>query len=489
MKKVSIIQYVCLACGSIVWIYGWKSHSFNILAVGILLLFIQNILFAFREVKERIIFLLFQGALFTFLLARPIIGMFEGIEWWTTSSQAEENVRFSLLIVTLSLVALYLGAVCASFWQFKLKEKGSVKKRFFDEETISVLKFIALFMFLVTTGLHFLQESEKLIFIYGKTYLDYYSQFQSSLPGWIHTLADFMPYSLCIYLATFPTKKQTIIPLIIYWCSAIPSLLIGVRNPIVLNSIFIFLYYFIREILDNKERWLKRAEKILLVMSVPCMIIFMFLYASIRSGRKVEFTNPFIMIKKFFWAQGVTFDFVAMGYGHRRNLPDHPYKNYTFGGIIDYITHGQMGQILFGTSGFPDGNNLITARESNSLAHNLSYVILKDRYLNGQGVGSSYLLENYLDFGYIGVVLFSLVLGGLLIFGMYWMKKNILLRTIVLVSLTSIFFMPRAEATGWLTFIVTLQFWLCVALCFCGSIICTKVPFFREILLKIRIIK
>lgn len=203
----------------------------------------------------------------------------------------------------------------------------------------------------------------------------------------------------------------------------------------------------------------------------------------------MEFTNPFIMIKKFFWAQGVTFDFVAMGYGHRRNLPDHPYKNYTFGGIIDYITHGQMGQILFGTSGFPDGNNLITARESNSLAHNLSYVILKDRYLNGQGVGSSYLLENYLDFGYIGVVLFSLVLGGLLIFGMYWMKKNILLRTIVLVSLTSIFFMPRAEATGWLTFIVTLQFWLCVALCFCGSIICTKVPFFREILLKIRIIK
>lgn len=41
---------------------------------------------------------------------------------------------------------------------------------------------------------------------------------------------------------------------------------------------------------------------------------------------------------------------------------------------------------------------------SNSLAHNLAYVYRKDEYLAGNGNGSSYLLEIFADYGYIGVL-------------------------------------------------------------------------------------
>lgn len=40
--------------------------------------------------------------------------------------------------------------------------------------------------------------------------------------------------------------------------------------------------------------------------------------------------------------------------------------------------------------------------------------------------------------------------------------KNSFANTIILVSLMNLYFIPRAEATGWLVFIITLQFWICM---------------------------
>ena len=61
-----------------------------------------------------------------------------------------------------------------------------------------------------------------------------------------------------------------------------------------------------------------------------------------------------------------------------------------------------------------------------------------------------------------------------------------MLRVLVLMSLTSIFFIPRAEATGWLTFIVTLQFWLCMAICFGGMFSLSKFKNTQKILRRIK---
>lgn len=283
------------------------------------------------------------------------------------------------------------------------------------------------------------------------------------------TIASFMKYSLCIYLATMPYKKRTIIPLVLYEFSAIPSLLVGMRNPFIQNALFILAYYVLRNVIDNKEKWIGKIEKIILVVGIPSTLIFMTAFAFIRSGASVRNANPFKLLLGFFEGQGVTINVLSRGYGYCLNLPERDFRNYTFGGIIDYFVHGTVGQRLFGTSPLPDGNCYTNGRLSNNLAHNLSYTVMQDNYLKGQGLGSSYLLENYIDFGYIGVAVFSLVLGGILIYFMRGIKYNNLLNIIIMVSLTGIFYIPRAEATGWLTFIVTIQFWACTVGCYVGA--------------------
>ena len=69
----------------------------------------------------------------------------------------------------------------------------------------------------------------------------------------------------------------------------------------------------------------------------------------------------------------------------------------------------------------------------------------------------------------------------------YWFGKKVLASTIILVSLTTFFLIPRAEATGWLTFIITAQFWVCIAACYLGAYICTKSTFIRRILSKFQL--
>ena len=100
---------------------------------------------------------------------------------------------------------------------------------------------------------------------------------------------------------------------------------------------------------------------------------------------------------------------------------------------------------------------------------------MKEEYLEGHGRGSSYLIETWMDFGYIGVFIFSIIIGMILIYMVYGFGKRVLLSTIILVGLQNIFFIPRAEATGWLTFLIYLQFWVCIGGCYLGAYILKRV--------------
>lgn len=83
--------------------------------------------------------------------------------------------------------------------------------------------------------------------------------------------------------------------------------------------------------------------------------------------------------------------------------------------LIDYFKYGSIGQRFFGIEGLGNGNNLRHALNGNSMAHQLSYTLLGDWYLEGHGCGSSYLLEVFADYGKIGIFIFSFFLGMLLI--------------------------------------------------------------------------
>ena len=80
-------------------------------------------------------------------------------------------------------------------------------------------------------------------------------------------------------------------------------------------------------------------------------------------------------------------------------------------------------------------------------------------YLEGHGLGSSYLLELFADYGFIGIAVYSLILGIFLIYCIDAMKKGWFMRTLMLSLLTNLFYIPRAAATDWLVFLIQIHFW------------------------------
>ena len=473
------IRYLCGIFGAGAILLGYFLHSFNLLCMGMMILWTHNILFSFEHIKTRIWFLMLHITIFTFLISRPFIGMLRGEKWWKTLEQAPENTCFSIVIIVISLVTFYIGARLGELIKVKKIDNEEIKKK---KEFRDALQVVSMVLYYVTMCFFLIQEGEKLLFIQGKSYLEFYSEFQSQLPGIVVSIAALMKYSLCVYLATLPNKKRTFIALAFFEISAIPQLIIGVRNPIMLNSLFILLYYFLRDILGDKKKWIGKIEKILLMLGIPLSLVFMSVYAYIRSGMKIAQTNIFKLFIDFFYGQGVTFDVLGIAYGYRYSLRAREWRNYTFGGIIDYIIHGRIGQMLWGTEALPSINCVENGTLSNNLGHNFAYMYLKEDYLKGRGYGSSYLIENYVDFGYIGVAIFSLILGILLVYMLRRFGRNTLVDTIVLVSLTTIFFIPRAEATGWLTFIITAQFWIGIAACYLDAYICTKLKWIQKVL-------
>lgn len=474
------LRYSAMLLGIWIFMLGLFVNNFNIIVCGTTVFFIHNLIYCFENIKTRICFFMFHVMIFVFILSRPLISLRRGENWFQQFAKAD--IKFALIVITVSLAGLFIGAVI-------YENRKNCQNKIITHPTKYHLKFqnnikiISQILFYFSVVFVAVLELEKLVFMHGRRYEDFYVLFQSQMPYFVYVFSTFMPYCLCIFLATLPKKKECIIPLGLYWGLALPELLIGMRNPIMLRSIFIFLYLFLREAMENKGKWFGRFEKGALAIATPIVLIFMGMYSSIRSGLTVYKSNVFQLLENFFYSQGVTFNVLAIGHRTIPQLPVREFRNYTFGGIIDYFRYGELGQLLWHTTPLESGNSVRAALESNCLAHNMSYIAKGEKYLRGEGWGSSYLLETYIDYGYLGVLVFSMVLGILLVYGTRLWKGYSLKLIIFLVILTKIFFSPRGAATESIEFLCTFQFWFCIVVCYLGAGLCCK-SYENECILK-----
>ena len=110
-----------------------------------------------------------------------------------------------------------------------------------------------------------------------------------------------------------------------------------------LSLLFVLSYYLLRDYLVDDKKWIGKIEKGLLAICTPALIIFMGVYAYIRSGLKIVTGNFLTLIADFFYGQGVTFNVTTIAYGYREGIRLSPHLNFTFGDIIDYIYRGSIG--------------------------------------------------------------------------------------------------------------------------------------------------
>lgn len=470
---IQYIRYILFILAVTLFLCGYLSGRFNVILCGVLSLFLSNVFFGFADGKNRVIFLFFHLTIFTFLLSRPTISMLRGDCWWYFDFSA---VCFALNALFLTLLFLRLGVMVGDEILKKhrssQKVSSSVKKPLYEYDFRRSMQVVSFVFFIITMGVYLLLQLEKLQFMQGREYAEIYLSFQSAYPAPVQTLGSMMKYALCIFLATLPSKRMAFLPLALYFLSAVPSLLIGMRNPIVLNAIFIFIYYFFRDVLGDEERWLGTGEKLFLIIAVPLALCFLGAYNYMRDGVASSLGVVGTLID-FFYKQGVSFDVLCMGYSAIPDLPDVISKIYTLGPFENYFYYGPVGRFLFHTTPLGSQNSELVAVYGYSFAHSMSYVA-HPGYLSGHGWGSSYLLESFADGGYWGVVFVSFLFGLSFQLSMLALRKNILWRTILFVSLLNLFFVPRAETTGWLLFIVTVQFWLSIIFCYFLSGLCSR---------------
>jgi len=310
------------------------------------------------------------------------------------------------------------------------------------------------------------------------SYYEYYADFKSELPYFTYTLSTFVVYAMCIYLATKPNKRHSTIVLGMFVVGNVLNLLIGTRNPFVLSLIFSFIYYFMRNQME-KGIWIGVKEKAMFYIGTPIMMLVMGFLNYARDGAGIGNMSISELFLDFIYKQGTSFGVLARGYLYGSNLPIKEFRNYTFSPIIEYITRGNLG-ILFGGTPFTSANNsLELALESDRYAHNISYIVLKQDYLAGHGIGGSYIMEMYTDYGMLGLFLLSILMGiGFIFMIKSAYKSRVLLFGITLLILNNLFFMPRGGFTESFFNLVTLQYWgIVFVIFFAATLIERKVKY------------
>ena len=485
---IKCIRYSLLVISAAVAVIGGVRGIFNITLIGVLLLFLHNVVFSFERIRRRIIFLFFNGTSFVFLICRPVIDMFRGDIWWQDFSS--ESVWFALTALYLTLLFLFMGDLLAERYiryirrsdekkktvprEHPLPPVSSLQREARREQFLYCLRIVSLVMFYLSMLCFMMVELEKLVFMAGREYEEYYTSFQTQMPAVIRAFDTMMKYFLCIFLATMPSKPMTFIPLCLYFLSAVPSLLIGIRNPIVLNAIFIFLYYFLRDVRENSKKWLGYGEKVFIILMAPAAVLFLGAYNYIREGSSVAVGGVIGLLLDFLRKQGVSFNVLCIAYDSMPKVRSFEAGNYTFGDFTDYFLHNDLVEGLLGLPDLGTGNNVVSATQGHSFSHAMSYAAMGDSYLEGHGYGSSFILETFFDFGWLGVVLGALVFGFLTNLLVRWFQKGWVAGTITLVSLTSLFFVPRASTTSWIVFIVTAQFLLAMIFSYVMAQLCVK---------------
>lgn len=470
------LQIILLASAVILHISGSITQAYNWYVFRNFCIFLCTAVFCASDLRKRILLLVFSCASFVFLGCRTLIDFFRGEQWWMGFQS--QDILFALHSVALSMLMLYSGAmlyVC-TVKRKKTADKSPAALKTTDTQNASgnaSLQIASLCLYIICMAFYLYCELNRLAFMRGRVYMDYFILYTPSYPALFGSISYCMPFALCAFLATLPKKKLAFATLTVYLLSAVPQLIIGIRNPFILNALFIFLYYFIRDYLGDKKHWLGRWELCSAAALLPFVCIGLSVLNYTREGISPESSNVFSMIIDLFYRQGASFWTLCIGHAVLPILPGVK-RNFTFGSMIDYILYGRIGRMLFGTTALPSGNSAELATRSHSLSHAISYAG-HTGYLEGHGLGSSYILEVFSDYGYAGIIIFNLLLGAFLLYCMDTVRKGWFTRTLILLFLGNLFFIPRAGATEWFSFLIHIHFWLVILTCQIGGRILSSI--------------
>lgn len=407
----------------------------------------------FRNFNENIFFIFFLVSLFIFLISGDLAEAFFDKRYYLQFSDAA--VKHSHFAIFLSLIFVFIG-----YSVKKVPEKKTVVLNESQQIYIASIRYSAKIVYYVTWLILAFNKVDEILFVTRYGYVSYYTSYSPLLPNIIAQLADFAPIALCVFLATFPVKKECKLPIVLYFIFAVMSLLMGQRGGLIYNVVFLLAYIFYRNKRDkNVCVWITKRAIVLLCVSVPFLLVGLFLYEFVRNDMAVEYTSFGDTLVEFFVNIGSSSKVIKYGYEYQDAINE--FKFYSLGDTLNYFKYSELFH-FFDSDPIPASHTAEFALGGHSFSSFLTYVTTKESFLDGHGLGSSYVAVLFADFGYLGVAAGSFVYGILFKSISSLSEANWLTSAIKLYCFLYLVYAPRSSYDGFIGCIVNVTFWIVI---------------------------
>lgn len=415
---------------------------------AILLLFLANIIYCLQDFNKRIILLLFHFAFFAFLLGRTTVNL---IQYGQLDFPFNDSIIYHILLcLYISLFSLYLGNFLFTYIGNRYFQNKTRKKDGIFEKHLEVIRKWSKVVFIIGFVINLFFIAEKGLYILQNSYILYARDFNSSLPSLLRVAGNLRTMAFFIFLATFPSKKESRWYLFLYLIEGILSLTYGDRGNFVMNIFFLGFYFVFRQGREtDDEIWIKKKHVVIVIILMPILIAFLSFFVYIREGFSEGQTSLIEQFVRFFKSIGGSVNVIGYGKYFENQIPANTI--FSFGDITQYIFHNPISNFIFNNQDLQYYTKEY-ALQGTSFMHTISYLIDPKAYLGGHGYGSCYIAEFYNDFGYTGVIFINIFIGSCIAMFNKISKRNIIFTACCLLAIHTLFYIPRGPADYLITY-------------------------------------
>lgn len=450
IRSLGLIIFLSIIVISSILIIGLYS-GLDLILLFTALYFGCNIIYACRNIRTHLSYLMFMSTLFLFMLSKVLLDILLTGEWLANYSY--EIKKQTITIILISLFSLSIGAC---LYNVKNKIKYNKGKNLITQidclqnDNLLIYSKVALILFYISYLPDLLQTIDIVRYTITDSYISLYTSYQSSLPVIIRKVGDMNTVTLVTLFVTNTPKRKIKVPLILFLLNSFLSLFGGQRNICVLNVIMIIYLYVYRDKKSKslrEDKWITKKHKIALLILVPFFILLLSAIGTYRYNKEFDLSTKDAFLN-FASSQGGQVEFLSLSIENEDNIWKQQVP-YSFGTVYEYFTQNSIAYTLINTT-YIKPYTIDYALRGNSFASTLYYIISPDSLLSGKGMGNNYLAELYYDFGYIGVIVSNVFIGYVLI--ELWNlidARRWYLGVITIFMLRWIVYIPRASFLTW----------------------------------------
>ena len=375
--------------------------------------------FCLKEFHKKIALAFFYVCVFTFLTGKIMIDYFRHNQEWLVTFSSQEYIC--------ACNALYLAYLCLwAGYQWKKNRQlffgeSSLTKRvknLFDDKNFHMgwVQDISFYILMASSLCMVFFNLKKLEYAMQYGYMSLYTTYAGS--AWASRMEFACQVSFFTGLAAKPSRKRLFWYGVFGLINPVIEFAQGSRGAVVTQSLFFILYLYsysdIKKGSLTKAEYRKKFRRLFIAGMAVCAAALPVLavYGVTRSGG--VYAGPsgiFGKIIDFFDQQGFSFSLIGYAVKYKGQMPN---CFYSFGALIDQF---------FAGAGFQGKEDF--ALHAHSFGDSITYIVAKTAYLNGYGMGSSYIAELYYDFGYLGIAAVNIGLGAFMKDMTDWKNRSV----------------------------------------------------------------